>query len=182
MASQPYLGAIFIFAGNFNPRGYMLCQGQLLPISQYTALFSILGTTYGGNGTTNFALPDLRARTPIGQGTGPGLQPITLGEQAGAQSVTLLATQMPAHNHQCTVTLNAAADGRPSSDSPSGAVLDSGSGTSFFAAAPDGTTMNAGAATAQVALAGGNQPFSVQNPYLGINYIIAIEGIFPSRN
>jgi microcystin-dependent protein len=182
MASQAYIGSIFMFAGNFNPRGYMLCQGQLLPISQYAALFSILGTTYGGNGTTNFALPNLSSRVPVGAGNGPGLSPVVLGEQGGSQNVTLTINQMPAHTHACTVTLNAAADGRPSSDSPADAVLDSGSGTNFFAAASDGTKMNAGAATAVVAPAGANQPVSIQNPYLGITYIIAIQGIFPSRS
>jgi len=182
MASQPYLGAIFIFAGNFAPRGYALCQGQLLAISQNAALFSILGTTYGGNGTSTFALPDLRGRMPVGEGTGPGLQSVVLGEQAGVQNVTLNSSQMPLHTHTTVVTLNAAADGRPSTDSPAGAVLDSGSGTNIFAANPDGTKMNAGAATAQVANAGGSLPFSIQNPYLGINYIIATVGIFPTRN
>jgi microcystin-dependent protein len=172
-----------MFAGNFAPRGYQLCQGQLLAISQNAALFSILGTTYGGNGTSTFGLPDLRGRMPVGQGNGPGLTPVVLGEIAGAQNVTLLATQMPIHTHAATVTLNASQDGRPSTDNPSGAVLDSGSGTNIFAAAPDGsTTMNAGAATAKVANAGGSLPFSVQNPYLGITFIIAMTGIFPSRN
>lgn len=171
-----------MFAGNFAPRNYQLCQGQLLAISQNAALFSILGTTYGGNGTTTFALPDLRGRMPVGQGAGPGLSPVVLGQLAGVQNATLTINNMPAHNHACTVTLNAANDARPATDSPSGAVLDSTGGTSIYAAAPDGTKMNAGAATAVVANNGGNQPFSVQNPYLGLNFIICTQGIFPSRN
>jgi microcystin-dependent protein len=183
MASEPYLAGIFIFAGNFAPRGYALCQGQLLPIAQNTALFSLIGTSFGGDGQTTFALPDLRGRAPVGTGQGPGLSNVTLGEQGGSQSITLTTAQMPAHTHSCTVTLNAAADGRPSSDSPAGAVLDSTGGTNIYASDPvAGVTMNPGAATAVVGVAGGNQPVSVQNPYLGVNYIIALEGIFPSRN
>ena len=104
MASQPYLGAIFIFAGNFAPRGFALCQGQLLSISQNTALFSILGTTYGGNGTSNFALPDLQGRAPIGQGNGAGLSPITLGEFSGVNATSILISNLPQHNHLVNVS------------------------------------------------------------------------------
>src|SRR5271168_757195 len=99
MASQPFLGGIFIFAGNFAPRGYQLCQGQVLSIAQNTALFSILGTTYGGNGTSNFALPDLRGRAPIGQGQGPGLSNYVMGGVQGAEAVTLTTATTPAHSH-----------------------------------------------------------------------------------
>src|SRR5947208_9525764 len=99
MSDTPFLGGIFMFAGNFAPRGYALCQGQLMSIAQNTALFSILGTTYGGNGQTTFALPDLRGRAPVGQGQGPGLSNISLGEVAGSETVTLLSTNMPSHNH-----------------------------------------------------------------------------------
>jgi microcystin-dependent protein len=172
-----------MFAGNFAPVNFQFCQGQTLAISQNTALFSILGTTYGGNGTTTFALPDLRGRVPVGVGTGLGLSPIDLGEQAGVQQVTLNATNLPAHTHASSVVINAAADGRPSSDSPAGNVFDSGSGSNIFGGAPDGsTTMNSGMATATISPAGNNLPFSVQNPYLGINFIIAVQGIFPTRN
>ena len=160
----------------------MLCQGQLLPIAQNTALFSILGTTYGGNGQTTFALPDLRGRAPIQQGQGPGLPMVDLGQMAGNSTVTLTTANMPAHNHTAQVTINCAADGRPGSDTPVGSVLDSGAGT-IYASAPDGSsTMNAGMATATIGIAGGNQPFSTQSPYLGLNFIIATEGVFPSRN
>jgi microcystin-dependent protein len=177
---DPILGTIIIFAGNFAPRGFMFCQGQLLPISQYSALFSILGTTYGGNGQTNFALPDLRGRAPIGTGQGPGLPTVSLGEQSGSPNITLTQANMPAHTHTAQVTLNCAADGRPGSDTPAGNFLDSG--TTIYTGASDGSTMAAGAATTQIGIAGSSQPFSVQSPYLGINYIIAIAGIFPSRN
>jgi microcystin-dependent protein len=181
MASEPYIGGVFIFAGNFAPSGYQLCAGQLLPINQYAALFAILGTTYGGNGTTNFALPDLRGRTAVGAGQGPGLSNVVLGEQGGAQNVTLLQSNMPSHTHAAVVTINCAADGR-GTDNPVGGVPDSGSGANVFGAAPDGSTMNAGMATATIGTAGSSIPFSVLNPFLGINYIIAIQGLFPSRN
>ena len=182
MANEPLLGGIFMFGGNFAPRGYALCQGQLLAISTNTALFSILGTSFGGNGVTNFGLPDLRGRMALGTGQGPGLSPIDLGQQAGVASVTLLTSNLPAHTHGITLTVNAAADGRPASDSPAGAVPDSG-GPVQYAAAPDNkTTMNAGLVTGVIAPTGGNQPVNTQNPYLGINYIIATQGIYPSRN
>ena len=182
MASDAILGCIYMFAGNFAPRGYALCQGQLVSIAQNTALFSILGTTYGGDGITTFALPDLRGRAPVGQGQGPGLNGVQLGEVGGAQTATLLTNNMPAHTHTATVTINCAADGRPGSDSPSGAVLDSTAGTNIYAAAPDGTKMAAGMATAVIGIAGSSQPFAIQSPYTGISFIIATEGIFPSRN
>jgi microcystin-dependent protein len=179
MSAEPLLGCIYGFGGNFAPRGYQLCAGQLLSIAQNTALFSILGTTFGGNGQTTFALPDLRGRMPIGQGQGPGLPNVVLGEQAGTNNVTLLSNQMPQHTH--VITVFAAADGRPAADTPLNGVLDSTAGTNIYAAAPDpNTKMNAGMAVA--ALAGGSQPFNVQNPFLCINFIICTEGIFPSRN
>src|SRR5260221_7436069 len=129
MAQDPILATIFMFAGNFAPRGYMFCQGQLLAISQNAALFSLLGTTYGGNGTTTFGLPDLRGRLPVGMGAGPGLPPVEQGEMAGSPTVTLTQNSMPAHTHTIAITINAAADGRPSSDTPAGSVLDNTPGT-----------------------------------------------------
>jgi microcystin-dependent protein len=179
MASQPLLGAIFIFAGNFAPRGYQLCQGQLLSISQNTALFSILGTTYGGNGTTNFALPDLRGRAPIGQGPGPGLSPVALGQSAGSSNVTILSGNMPPHNHLVNVSTTLAALGPPQNNFPAPPVDSTPSpGTGYNSAATAGATL----APSAVTIAGQGIPITVQNPYLGINYIIAVQGIFPSRN
>jgi microcystin-dependent protein len=179
---DPYIGSIMLFAGNFAPRNYMLCWGQLLPISQNAALFSILGTTYGGNGTTTFALPDLRGRAAIGQGQGPGLSQIDLGEMAGTESVTVLSTNMPAHTHTATVTINCVNDGRPNNDTPAGQALDSGSTVAMFSGATPDTAMAAGMATAQIGIAGGSQPISIQDPFLGLNYCIATQGVFPSRN
>jgi microcystin-dependent protein len=170
-----------MFAGNFAPRGFMLCQGQTLPIQQYAALFSILGTTYGGNGTTTFNLPDLRGRAPIGQGQGLGLSMITLGESAGVENASILAANMPAHNHLINVStsngnqklaqnnfLATANDGnRQANQYPA-----------YETAATTGATLAAGAVTS----AGGSTPVAIRNPFLGINYIIAVQGIFPSRN
>ena len=164
-----------MFAGNFAPRGWALCQGQILSIAQNTALFSILGTTYGGNGQTTFALPDLRGRVPIQQGDGPGLTPISLGESAGSENVTLTISQMPAHNHLVlaneTATTTDPKDGVPSNDSR-------GTPVTIYADQPDGTQMN----PQMLSTVGGSQPFSIQQPYLGLNFIICTEGIFPSRN
>jgi microcystin-dependent protein len=175
MASQAYIGAIFIFAGNFAPRGFQLCQGQLLAISQNAALFSILGTTYGGNGTTTFALPDLRGRAPIGQGTGPGLSPVVLGQVSGANSVTILTTNMPAHNH----SIGCDSGGSANTDPTNGIPGNPGVGQQpIYSAGP----ANAKMLPAMVGMTGNSQPLNIQNPILGINYIIATVGIFPSRN
>jgi len=179
MASQPYLGAIFMFAGNFAPRGFQLCQGQILPIAQNTALFSILGTTYGGNGTSTFALPDLRGRGPIGEGQGPGLSPVVLGQQGGSQNVSILVSNMPAHNHLVNVSTVLAAQASPANNFLAPPVDSTpAAGTGYNNTATSGATLAQGA----VGIAGQNVPVNVQNPYLGINYIIAVQGIFPSRN
>ena len=177
--SEPFIGAVVMFAGNFAPRGWAFCQGQILSIAQNTALFSILGTTYGGNGQTTFALPDLRGRCPIGPGQGPGLPAVSLGEVSGTPSQTLLVTQLPAHNHLIRANANNANDSLPANAYPAAAIVpsDSNKSVSAYHSATDGTLMNAGA----VSPTGGSQPFSIMQPYLGLNYIIALEGIFPSR-
>src|SRR5215467_354877 len=113
MSDTPFLGGIFMFAGNFAPRGYALCQGQILSIAQNTALFSILGTTYGGNGQTTFALPDLRGRRPVHQGQGPGLSAYTLGEMSGVENRTLLVSNIPAHNHLVNCSNTTATQANP---------------------------------------------------------------------
>jgi microcystin-dependent protein len=174
MANEPYLGMIFLFAGNFAPRGYQFCAGQLLSIAQNTALFSILGTTYGGDGRTTFALPDLRGRAPIGAGQGPGLPAYTLGEETGSPSVTIIQTELPRHNH-----IVQASSGSDTTD-PARAFPgnDGRSALNIYNSSADGTTMN----PMELAPAGGSQPVNIQNPILGVNYIIAMQGIFPSRN
>lgn len=179
---SPYIGAIVLFAGNFAPRGWALCQGQILAISTNTALFSILGTTYGGNGTSTFGLPDLRGRVPVGQGQGPGLSPYFLGEQTGVEQVTLLSTQMPTHNHLVNVgTAQATTPG------PTGMFLTPANANYQG----DGVTVNTYGPTSaanvtlnplSISNAGGNQPHVNVQPSLCLNYIIALEGIFPSRN
>jgi microcystin-dependent protein len=178
--SEPFIGEIIMFAGNFNPRGWALCQGQILSIAQNTALFSILGTTYGGNGQTTFALPDLRGRVPVGQGQGPGLPAVSLGEVSGANSSTLTIQQMPSHNHLVRANASNGNDSLPANAYLAAAVIptDSNKSVSAYNTATDNTTLNPGA----VGPTGGNQPFSLMQPYLGMNYIIALEGIFPSRN
>jgi microcystin-dependent protein len=178
MASQPYLGGIFMFAGNFAPRGYALCQGQLLSIAQNTALFSILGTTYGGDGIQTFALPDLRGRGPIGAGNGPGLSPTVLGEKAGSQNATLLISNMPTHSHTLNGSTSAGTQPLPTGNALA-SVQDSqgGQSTAYINAAA-----NTPMAPTSIGAAGNSLPFSIQNPYLTINFIIATQGIFPSRN
>jgi microcystin-dependent protein len=173
--ATPFLAQITLFAGNFAPRGWAFCQGQILAVSQNTALFAILGTTYGGNGQTTFALPDLRGRVPVGPGQGPGLSNYDLGQVAGTESVTLNSNQLPAHTH--TLNANSAAG---SLRDPGGNVLakEATGQTAVYTNAAPNTALNA----ASVGSVGGGQPVSIVQPYLAINFIIALEGIFPSRN
>ena len=181
--STPFIAEIRMFAGNFAPRSWMFCQGQILSIASNTALFSLLGTTYGGNGQTTFALPDFRGRVPVGTGSGPGLPPVSLGEMAGSYTQTLLATNMPAHTHTATTQLKgtSAAANQGKTD---GAVFGSNDNLAIYTRNAGSMDMNfnAASATTTVSSAGGNQPFSLMQPYLGMNFIIAIEGIYPSRN
>ena len=177
MSSEPYLGSIVMFAGNFAPRGWAFCAGQLLSIAQNTALFSILGTTYGGNGQTTFALPDLRGRGPVGTGPGPGLSNIQLGEMAGQENVTLLTANMPAHNH----LINCDNTGQTST-APSGLIPGVSDDRTTSLPVYSGNAANATMNPQMVGLTGGNQPVGIRDPFLGINFIIATEGIFPSRN
>ncbi len=173
--SDPFLGEIRLFPYNFAPRGWAFCNGQIMAISQNTALFSLLGTTYGGNGTTNFALPDLRSRLAVSSGQGPGLSNYTLGQQSGTETVTLLSAQMPTHVH----TVSPAANDAPAGVTrPGGAVMARVS-TAIYASAGDGSTTMASSTTSSV---GGNLPHSNIQPLLALNYCIALQGIFPSRN
>ncbi len=169
---EPFIGQIQIFGFNFAPRGWALCDGQLLPISQYSALFSLLGTAFGGDGRTTFALPDLRGRVPVHVGNGPGLSPIRWGDKSGAESMTLTVVNLPSHSHALVGT-NATAD----QAQPGGNALAQSSEDQYAAAAP-GDAMRAGS----VGSAGGNQAFNIRNPFVGIYYSIALQGIYPSRN
>lgn len=177
--STPYLGEVYLFAGNFAPRNYAYCSGQILPISQYTALFSLLGTYYGGNGTTNFALPDLRGRLPINQGQGPGLSGYTIGEDLGSEAVTILSTTMPSHNHSLHLTNKAASTPTPGSNLP-GVLAAPFTGVYVADANKTGSpvTMN----PISVSLVGGSQPHENRMPALAISLVIALVGVYPSRN
>lgn len=177
--SEPFIAEIRPFGFNFPPRGWAFCQGQIMSIAQNTALFSLLGTTYGGNGQTTFGLPNLGGRVPMGQGQGPGLSPRSLGATPGSETVTLLSTQMPAHNHTLTAQ-NASA----SAAAPGGGSLAKGSkggsrpGPLNTYAASSNTTM----APEALSLAGGSQPHENLQPYLVVNFSIALQGIYPARN
>jgi microcystin-dependent protein len=173
--ANPFLGEIRMFGGNFAPVGWALCNGQLLSIAQNTALFSLLGTTYGGNGTTTFALPDLRARVPIHAGQGVGLSSYTLGEQTGAESVTLTVAQLPAHNHIVNGVASGGNQASPAGGLP--AVESTGTSLDYSNASP-----NASMNSAMLSNTGSNQPHLNIQPVLCVNFIIALQGIFPSRN
>ena len=171
--AEAFLGEIRLFGFNFAPAGWAMCNGQLMSIAENTALFSLLGTTYGGNGQSTFALPNLQSRVPIHVGQGPGLSPYVLGQPGGTENTTLTSQQMPQHNH----TVNVVGSGG-NSDTPKGSVLAKTSVTSYSTSAPDGSTMNAN----MISFAGNSQPFSIIQPYLTVNFCIALQGIFPSRN
>jgi len=175
--SDPFLGEIRLVGFTFAPQGWALCDGQLLSIAQNTALFSLLGTTYGGNGQTTFALPDLRGRVPIHPGQGPGLSNYVLGEQSGSENVTLNTSQLPGHNHPL-----ASSNQQGSSSDPSGyfpAVLNDPAGTIAVNGylASSNSTLN----PAAIGVTGGNQPHSNIQPFLCVNFIICLQGIYPSR-
>ncbi|MDN6873842.1 tail fiber protein [Pseudomonas citronellolis] len=192
--SDPFLGEIKMFGGNFAPRGYALCYGQTMSIAQNAALFSILGVTYGGNGVQTFALPDLRGRSPVGFGQQPGLSPVDLGQVGGGEAITLTINNLPAHAHTVTGTASvsipvATTEGTsmsPSNTSVLATTVDNTAGAEVkvYAQAPGSTTLapfNA-SVTGQTASVGNNMPVAIRNPFQGINFIIALEGIFPSRN
>ena len=173
-AQDSIIGEIRMFAGNFAPTGWAFCQGQLLPIAQNQALFSLLGTTYGGNGTTTFALPDLRGRVPVGFGQGLGLSNRVIGEQFGSELVTLNINQMPSHNHTVNAVTSEGNQNLPTNSLPANTkALDK-----EYSDANANTTMKA----TMVNPTGGSQPFGVSQPSLGVNFIIALQGIYPSRN
>ena len=168
--AQPYVGEIRMFAGNFAPAGWMFCEGQLLPISENETLFQLIGTTYGGDGQSTFALPDLRGRMPMHMGSGGGLSSRTLAESGGVETVTLTTQQIPAHTHVPQGDANSG-----SSDDPTGRVWASSSAIQFIAG-PTNTTMN----NTIMGNTGGSQPHDNMSPYLVLSFIISLFGIFPS--
>lgn len=180
--AEPFIGQIQPFAFGFPPKGWALCNGQLLSIVQNTALFSLLGTFYGGNGTTTFALPDLRSRVPMHKGTSGGIDYI-LGEQAGLETVQLGIVELPAHNHGFFGTSSSANDKRPKTGAAYAQTTKAGPvspGESYYAAANAGTLTSINPSSVQIA--GSGQAHSNIQPYLTINWCIALLGIYPSRN
>lgn len=172
--SEPFIGQVVAVGFNFAPNGWALCDGSLLPIAENSPLFSLIGTTYGGDGITNFALPDLRGRVGLSQGQGPGLGNYLLGQKGGAENVTLTAAQHASHRH-----LLMAANAVDSADPANNRVLGQpATGTTLYA--PSGTATTLSSST--VAPDGGSQPHNNKQPYMTINYIICLEGIYPSQN
>lgn len=210
--ADPFLGEIRMFAGTFAPRGWAFCNGQLLAISSNTALFSLLGTNYGGDGQSTFALPNLQSRTPVGTGTGAGLSHVVLGQVAGVENVSLTTSQLPVHAPTATftgspgsvtATVDVATSAAAAMVPPTAGATTYLSATTakagvanvainglFTGTAPDATKANLGGVHASttptgsvtVNPIGGGSPVGIRNPYLGMNFIIALEGIYPSRN
>lgn len=173
--ASPFVAEIRIFAGNFAPRGWATCDGQILPISQNTALFSLLGTVYGGNGQTTFALPNLQGSAPLHAGQGPGLSERFLGEQSGEQTVTLLVSELPSHFHGALATTGS------NQDSPAANAWSS-IGTTRSPPALYSNTANTQMSPLALAISGGSAPHNNMSPYLCLTFIIALQGVFPARN
>lgn len=174
--ADPFVAEIRIFPFNFAPKGWAWCDGQLLPLSQNTALFSLLGTTYGGNGKSNFALPDLQGRAPMHPGQGPGLSLHDLGETGGSETVTLLESEIPAHSHAISASTNAADE--EGTKQPAGAMPGAQQGSNQLYTALASSVSFSGAALAP---AGGDAPHNNMQPYLTFYFCIALQGVFPPR-
>jgi len=198
---EVFLGSIMTFGFNFNPSGWQLCNGQLLPIQQYAAVFSLLGTFYGGNGTTNFQLPNLQGRLPIGQGTGVGLSSRVIGMAAGTENVSIGISNLPSHTHTATFTPSGGGSGYMVSNATNGVTVPTATNNVLGGTAAGGPTSAAiwttsspaptiplgggsgsSGGTVTNALTGNNIPTSIINPFLVVNFSIALTGLFPSRN
>jgi microcystin-dependent protein len=187
---DPYLGQIQAFAFNYAPLGWMKCEGQLLPIAQYSALFALLGTMYGGDGVTNFALPDLRGRVPISAGSGPGLSNHQQGEKGGTENVAITTNQMPAHSHAAGLSAihgkMKCTDLEPNTDNPVGNCIARIPRYAQFSTEAPSKEMHADSiemsGNVNVEMSGANQAHANMQPYLSLNYCIAVQGIFPPRN
>ncbi|RMF80914.1 MAG: phage tail protein [Chloroflexi bacterium] len=171
--SEPFVGEIRMFAGNFAPRGWAFCDGQLLAVSQNDALFSLLGTIYGGDGRTTFGLPDMRGRIPVHAGNGPGLSPRRLGAKGGQEKVTLTVNQLPSHTHPLNATQGAATDTRPVGNAPAQSA-----GADIWST----RNVDVNMATQSITTVGGSQAHTNLMPFLCVNFIIALVGIYPSRH
>ena len=207
-SAEPLIASMCVFGGNFAPRGFAMAQGQLLSISQNTALFSLLGTTYGGNGQTTFALPDTRGRSLIGIGQGPGLGNMVLGQMGGQESTTLAIANMPQHSHAATTNVQLlnmdssassavlkALAATSNSNTPTGRVLANSPGRDYIYSDgapnvelnPESIELNINldmtfSSSTTVGVAGSSQPLSIRDPYIAMNWIIALYGIYPSRD
>lgn len=170
----PYVGEILLFAGNFAPVGWAFCDGRLLSIAEYETLFALIGTTYGGDGQSTFALPDLRGRVPIHQGQGPGLSPRVIGQTGGVEQVSLTPSQLPAHRH----ALRASSATASSSAGVSGSLLATPASTKLYGITPGGGSVMAVSA---LSASGNSQPHNNMAPSLGLNHIISLFGVFPSQ-
>jgi len=178
---NPFIGEIVMFGGNFAPRSWAFCDGQLLSISSNTALFSILGTTYGGDGRTTFALPDLRGRAPIHPGHGPGLSTYRLGERGGVENHTLTIAEMPTHNHSAASNTDVNVGDTGGESDPDGQFLGEGD---VYTSASAGNSLNGGAVTTASTMSntGSGQSFGITKPFGAANYIICLFGVYPSRS
>lgn len=177
--TQPYLGEIRMFAGTFSPKNNAFCAGQIMNVQQNSALFSLLGTFYGGNGTTTFGLPDMRGRIPVSMGQGPGLSNYNIGEATGSESVTLTTGQMPMHTHMMVASSNTGNQPSPAGHMPAGL---SAPFTGFWVDGAKGSGTQIYMDPNSLSMVGGNQSHENRMPALAINFIIALIGIFPSRN
>jgi microcystin-dependent protein len=171
--SEPFVGEIRMFAGNFAPRGWAFCDGQLLAVSQNDALFTLLGTTYGGDGKTTFGLPDMRGRLPVHAGSGPDLSPRKLGAKGGVEQVTLTTNQLPTHSHEIKVSTAAATQ-----NSPDGEFVGASPDVKVFRPDAPSVALNA----ASITNVGGSRSHTNLMPFLCVNFIIALFGIYPSRH
>lgn len=176
--AEPFMGQLMAVGFNFCPRGWTDANGQLLPISSNSALFSLYGTIYGGDGRTTFALPDLRGRSAIHEGNGPGLPPVVQGERGGATSFTLTQSTMPIHSHNAVSTLRASEDAANQA-APEGNTL--ASAQTYVASAPQ-VALNTASVTTDVQPSGSNLPVEKRSPYLALRWCVALQGVFPSRN
>ncbi|NGP90206.1 phage tail protein [Fodinibius halophilus] len=198
MALEGMIAEVKLFAGNYAPQNWAFCDGKLLPISQHQALYSILGTSYGGNGTTNFQLPDLRGRTPVGAGNGPGLQTVQVGQKGGRETLTLGIPNLPSHSHTATSTTNLSIsansnDGNtksPDGNYLSASVYQKDRSTTVpiltYTDSKGGATLNAdsisGSVDVNIGNTGNGQPVPIRQPYQGMHYIICLNGTYPPRD
>jgi microcystin-dependent protein len=179
---DPFLGQISLLGCNFAPQGWALCQGQLLSIAQNTALFSLLGVNFGGDGRTNFQLPDLRGRAPVGFGQGPGLSAYTIGQTGGGETISISSANYPAHSHTLSAAASAATGNVPNDLFEAQGQTGGRGGTDNLSAYSGSGTPTTLATAALTPAAGGGQPHNNRQPYLALNFCIALQGIFPARN